>query len=188
MTMVLAVSTAFWFSYALLWLVVVIFGLLIILMYRQFGLAFMRPVERAGMQGLDVGSKAPSFALTDARQREITIDFPRDADVESTLLIFGLPTCQICSGLAKGLASLPRDWPGVRFVWVDGFAIPPGHLEIGAGSGWIAGTQSGDPVHTQWAVSTVPFCFIVDEKGRIASKQLLNHRSDVELALGAASS
>ncbi len=181
-------ATAFWVSYALLWLIVVIFGLLIMLMYRQFGLAFMRPVERASMQGLDIGSKAPSFTLTDARQREIALDFSRDsARSQSTLLIFGLPTCQICAGLAKTLVSLPTAWPGVRFVWVDGFSSPPAYQEIEDGLGWIAGAKSGDPVHKQWEVSTVPFCFVVDDKGRVASKQLINHRSDIELALGTTS-
>jgi hypothetical protein len=184
--MILGLSAAFEVSYGLLWFVVAVFGLLIVLLYRQFGLAFMRPLDRASMQGLDVGSKAPEFSLTVGRNRSHEIRFGPNADGGgSTVVIFAMPSCTICEGLAKTLASLPADLPSARFVWVDGSARQRIRRGVDDVDGWIAGTAEGDVVHRQWEVSAVPFCFVIDPAGRISDKRLVNQRRDVELALGA---
>jgi methylamine dehydrogenase accessory protein MauD len=183
----IGVTTAFWFSYVLLWVLVVMLGLLVVLMYRQFGLAFMRPAERMNMQGLDVGSRAPAFALVDHVEREHEIALgARAGEHAGTAVVFALPTCQICAGLASSLASLPSDYRDVRFVWVDGESSRPPKRELSGVPGWLAGTAPGDRIHRQWDVSGVPFCFVVDRDGRIAAKRLVNARNDVAALLESA--
>jgi hypothetical protein len=56
-------NVAFWFSYAVLWIIVIMLSLLVLLLYRQFGLTYMSGQRRINMQGLDVGARAPSFSL-----------------------------------------------------------------------------------------------------------------------------
>lgn len=183
-----AMSGAFWVSYALLWFVVVVFGLLIVLVYRQFGLAFMRPADRVAAQGLDVGSRAPAFSLAGKDGREHRVSFGRKAGADRpTVIVFALPGCDICAGLAELLAALPSDQPHARFVWVDGASPPRPRHAIDIAEGWIFGSVVGDSVHRQWEVSAVPFSFIVAADGRITYKGLVNRREDIEHALTTAS-
>jgi methylamine dehydrogenase accessory protein MauD len=180
----LGIAAAFWASYVLLWAVVALFGLLIVLMYRQFGLAFMRPRERAVMQGLDIGKRAPAFALTDQRGLDRHVGFKSAASDGPTVLVFALPTCDICARLARDLVNLPAETPQTRFVWIDGATERPARRAIYDVDGWIAGSAVGDAVHREWDVSAVPFCFVISPAGRILDKRLANRREDVELALG----
>lgn len=181
------ISPPFWASYVLLWFVVVVLAVLVVLMYRQFGLAFMKPVERAAMQGLDIGASAPAFALVGRHKQRHEVRFSgARTQGDPTLVLFALPTCDVCKGLWRTVASMPIDYPGVRFVWVDGTngSVSSGP-DGGSATGWLWGTADADSVHRAWEVSAVPFCFSVDTSGRIVTKQLVNHRSDIDAALRA---
>jgi methylamine dehydrogenase accessory protein MauD len=179
---IIALATAFWVSYVMLWCVVALFGLLILLMYRQFGLAFMGKAERIGMQGLDVGSRAPSFSLVDKNGHEQHVAFGRESpDSRPTVVLFAMPECQVCARLVETLPTQPSKQPDVRFVWVDGSSPSPTHATIDGA--WVSGSVPDDPVHRRWEVSAVPFGFVVASNGRIADKRLINRREDIEAAL-----
>lgn len=182
--MTLGVSTAFWISYVLLWCLVVVLVLLIVLLYRQFGLTFMRSVDRVMMQGLSVGGRAPDFAIADRNGNEQSIAFGADRDGgRATAVLFAMPGCTVCATLAKTLVTLPAQRSDVRFVWVDGSSPSPPERAIEAVPGWIAGSVAGDTVHRLWEVSAVPFGFVIAPNGRIADKRLMNRREDLDTAL-----
>ena len=184
---IFALATGFWASYVLLWVVVLVFGVLIVLLFRQFGLTFMRSADRASMQGLDVGSRAPDLSLTDTRGHKHHVRFAADPKAaQQTLIIFALPTCEICADLATTVASLPAERPQTRFVWVDGTSPNPPHRAIDDTRGWISGSAPDDAIHRRWDVSAVPFCFVVGADGRITNKRLINRREELDLALGIA--
>jgi hypothetical protein len=58
---------------SLLWVAVIVLTVLVLLLYRQFGLAYMSGRTRAGLQGLDLGARARPVALTalDGTARDI---------------------------------------------------------------------------------------------------------------------
>lgn len=180
------VATAFWVSYVLLWCLVALLVLLVVLLYRQFGLTFMHPDQRVAMQGLDVGAKAPAFRLTtrSGLKRRVAFEAGKDGG-RATVLLFAQPGCGICADLAESLVSLPAERQDVQFVWVDGSSPRPPRRAIEGAPGWISGSESDDPVHRQWDVSAVPFCFVVAPNGRIADKRLVNRRQDIEAGLAA---
>jgi hypothetical protein len=164
----------------------VLLGLLTVLLFRQFGLAFMRSRDRVLLQGLDVGGKAPAFSLVDSDGRERHVRFGPENGGGPTFVLFALPTCEVCAGLARSLATLPSERPHARFVWVDGSSRESAERGIDELQGWVLGSATGDAVHRQWEVSAVPFAFVVGANGRIVDKRLVNRRQDVEQALGIA--
>ena len=119
-------------SMSLLWFAVIVLTVLVLLLYRQFGLAYMSGRARAAMQGLDLGARARPVALTGLDGSAHDIDWSAatvpdapvpgatvpDATVPgapvpgvtapaATVLVFAQPSCPICGDLAADAAGLP---------------------------------------------------------------------------------
>jgi hypothetical protein len=174
-------------SMSLLWLAVIVLTVLVLLLYRQFGLAYMSGRARAGLQGLDLGARARPVALTTLDGSDYAIDWsaaPRDAATAgATVLVFAQPTCPACGDLAKDAASLPPAWPASRFVWVDGTVTGRPPRAVDSAPGWIVGTAEGDAVHQAWEVSGSPFAYVVGDSARVAAKGVVNTAADLERLL-----
>ncbi len=63
-------DSAFWLSYATLWLFVVVTMLMVLLLYRQFGLMLMPGRQRLELGGLDIGSVAPILPVEFPNRRD----------------------------------------------------------------------------------------------------------------------
>ena len=113
-------------SMSLLWVAVIVLTVLVLLLYRQFGLAYMSGRARAGLQGLDLGARARPVALTglDGSAHEIDwsaapgsaapgagVTGPGATGPGATVLVFAQPSCPICGDLAADAAGLPASWP-----------------------------------------------------------------------------
>lgn len=180
----LAMSTPFLVSYILLWGLTATFGLLLILMFRQVGLTYMPNAQRVRLQGLDIGARAPDFALTDHRGVSHDVRFgARSAPGPATFVLFTLPSCGICQDLTSTLTEQSSLAPDVRFVWVAGAPGAATSRRLATPSGWLAGGAAEDAVHAQWGVSAVPFGFVVNASGRVVDKRVVNRREDVDSAL-----
>src|ERR1019366_7992304 len=108
-------------SMAGLWLAVIVLPALVLLLSRQFGLAYLSGRARAGMQGLDLGARARPVALTALDGGDVEIDWPRPLPPDgAAALAFAPPSCPTCGDLARDAAGLPAAWPASRLVWVDG--------------------------------------------------------------------
>lgn len=176
--------STFWIiSMSLLWVAVIVLTVLVLLLYRQFGLAYMSGRTRAALQGLDLGARARPVALTAPDGTARDIDWSAAAAPGATVLVFAQPSCPICGELAADAASLPASWPASRFVWVDGTITGRPPRAVDSAPGWIVGTAEGDAVHRAWDVSGSPFAYVVGANGRIAAKGVVNRAADVERLL-----
>ena len=190
-------------SMSLLWVAVIVLTVLVLLLYRQFGLAYMSGRARAAMQGLDLGARARPVALTGLDGSAHDIDWsaapvpgatgpgatvpgatgPGATAPAATVLIFAQPSCPICGDLAADAAGLPASWPSSRFVWVDGTVTGRPRRAVDSAPGWMVGTAQDDAVHQAWDVSGSPFAYVVGASGRIAAKGVVNRAADVERLL-----
>ncbi len=185
-------------SMSLLWFAVIVLTVLVLLLYRQFGLAYMSGRARAAMQGLDLGARATPLALTGLDGSAHDIDWsaatvpgatvpgvtvPDVTAPAATVLVFAQPSCPICGDLAADAAGLPVSWPSSRFVWVDGTVTGRPRRAVDSAPGWIVGTAQDDAVHAAWDVSGSPFAYVVGGNGRIAAKGVVNRAADVERML-----
>ena len=170
-------------SMSLLWLAVIVLTVLVLLLYRQFGLAYMSGRAKAGLQGLDLGARARPVALTALDGTGYAIDWSAAPQDGATVLLFAQPSCPICGDLARDAAGLPASWPASRFVWVDGTITGRPPRAVDGAPGWIVGTAEGDAVHQAWDVSGSPFAYVVGASGRVAAKGVVNRAADVERLL-----
>jgi hypothetical protein len=168
---------AFYLSYVLLWLVMAVVLLLVILMYRHFGLMMMSGGRRVNLGGLDVGSKAPA----------IPIEMPLAPDVKSLawgenslaapdshwFILFSLPGCPMCQMMAESpeMAQLPTAWDGrVSFLWLA--ATPGGNTPDLLN--WLVGTSGRDQAFNSFDVPASPFAFVLRGDGTVLGKSLVN--------------
>jgi hypothetical protein len=169
-------------SMSLLWLAVIVLTVLVLLLYRQFGLAYMSGRAKVGLQGLDLGARARPVALTMLDGSAYELDWSA-AGPDTTVLVFALPSCPICGDLAVSAAGLPAAWPQARFIWVDGTITGRPRRAVDGAPGWIVGTAEGDAVHQAWDVAGAPFAYVVGGAGRVEAKGVVNTAADVERLL-----
>ncbi len=101
-------------SMSLLWLAVIVLTVLVLLLYRQFGLAYMSGRAKAGLQGLDLGARARPVALTALDGTGYAIDWSAAPQDGATVLLFAQPSCPICGDLARDAAGLPGVVAGIE--------------------------------------------------------------------------
>lgn len=172
-------STGFWFSYVVLWVFFIVITLLVILLYRQFGLTYMAGSRRISLQGVDVGASVPDLSLI--RPSGESAEFLWNGESRRpALIVFAAPKCAVCEPLAEEVRALPTGWPTVDFVWVDRFDPDRTTRPLDRAAGWIVGTAADDAAHRDWDVAAVPFAFAVSAHGDVVSKALVNHRDDLE--------
>jgi methylamine dehydrogenase accessory protein MauD len=172
-------STLFWFSYVVLWVLVAAMGLLIVLLYRQFGLTYMAASRRLAMQGPDLGAIAPPLTLIDSSGDPADI-MDSNGQRRFQFIVFGAAACGACGLVADELAALPERWSDIDFVWVDRSDEEHVARSIDEVPGWARGFARSDDVREAWDVTAVPFSVLVSPSGEVVSKQLVNRRTEVE--------
>ena len=87
-------------SFIALWIIVILEGVLIVLLYRQLGMLYLGSASGVSRDGLAVGSPAPDFQLPDADGQTRRLSDYRGRNV---LLLFGSPHCDPCRRLLPNL-------------------------------------------------------------------------------------
>jgi hypothetical protein len=97
-----------------MWVLVTVLAVLVLVLYRHFGLISLGTLEGVQRDGLTVGVKAPPLAVTapDGRQ----VDWAPTG--QHTLLIFGSPNCKPCAEVLPDLQVLHRDHPELDVTFV----------------------------------------------------------------------
>ncbi|HEX8600775.1 MAG TPA: TlpA disulfide reductase family protein [Chloroflexia bacterium] len=167
-------------SYIVLWLVVLVLLVLVILLYRQLGIMYLGSAEGVSRDGLDVGTQAPDFSLTDQYGN---LQRPSDYRGRPLLLLFGSPTCGPCKVLLPELHTWAAEHVEVGVVWLN-LASPEENLryasEMGATLPMSAYTPA-DGVVERFKVRVTPFLFFLDEQGIVKAKGLANTRDALDL-------
>lgn len=168
-------------SMILLWLAVIVLTVLVLLLYRQFGLSYLSSHSRIAMQGLDLGARPKAISLKELDGTEHAVDWEQiSAENDAAVLVFAQPSCSICGDLAKSIADLPSRWPTVMFMWIDGTSTGRPERAVDRAGGWLVGYSDGDEVHRVWEVSATPFMHVVGPSARIEAKGAVNAAADVE--------
>jgi methylamine dehydrogenase accessory protein MauD len=172
------------FSIIALWIGFLTLTVLVLTLYRQFGLLFMRPSEQFGDLGIDVGALAPIATVHDGvHKRDIRLDWQRDPDVLAWLVIFGLPDCPVCGELLADLEPLAEEWSGVSILYVNRGAPETTDEEKAHDRSWQYAYSSDGSAHEAFGVEVAPFAFVIDQSALVRAKGLVNSRSDANQLL-----
>jgi methylamine dehydrogenase accessory protein MauD len=176
MNVFLAISTI------TLWAVVLLLGFLLLGALRSLGLLRWRMEQleattpsRLGRGGLKPGKKAPDFTLPNVSGGEVSL---HDFAGRRVFLVFTQSGCKPCHRILPELNKLQSG--DVQVLVVN-------NGEMEATRQWAGKTQATFPllVQQQFSVSkryemyATPFAFLIDERGVIASKGIINNGQQI---------
>lgn len=141
-------------------------------LFRQLGVFVLGSARGANDSGISVGRRLPKLDLIDVRTGS-TVDMH---DARPKLLFFGSTTCSECS----------RVYPDVKFV-EDRYGIPVVNILFGRDLGEVSGYAESlglkgpvvlatEDIARAYDVEVNPFAFVVDRRGLVAAKGLMNSR------------
>jgi methylamine dehydrogenase accessory protein MauD len=173
-------------SILILWLAVGFLGFLLLGTLRSLGLLSWRleqlegtTPKRLGRDGLKPGKKAPNFTLPSTEGNEVSL---HDFAGRRVLLVFTQSGCSPCKTVMPELNRLKRDDSQVLVV---NNGDPEGTrkwaIEVGARFPVLA--QDKFSISKKYEVFATPFAFLIDERGIIASKGIINNWQHIRYVL-----
>ena len=173
-------------SVVLLWLAVIALGVMLWALSRQVGVLFERVAPMGALvtdAGPGVGAASPSFALRGIQSEAVTIGGPTE---RPTLLFFLSPTCPVCKKLIPVLKALQRDEKRHLAVVLASDGEQAEHLRFVREQGleampYVLSTELG----MSYRVSRLPYAVLLDARGMVAAKGLVNSREQLDSLLNA---
>jgi len=184
-------------STVILWIIVVFLGFLLFGTLRAVGHLSWRleqleatTPKRLGRDGLKPGKKAPDFTLPCMNQKPGFLEKPgfyptvslHDLAGRKVLLVFTQSGCSPCKAIVP---ELNRSQRGDTQVLVINNGDPDGtrkwSTEVGARFPVLAQTQFS--ISKKYEVFATPFSFLIDKKGVIVSKGIINNRQHIRYVL-----
>jgi len=168
-------------SNLVLWVVVLALLVAVFALARQVGILHERVAPMGALMmdhGPKVGTASPVFTLTDLAGRPVNIGAP---SLSSTLLFFLSPTCPVCKKLlpiVKSTAASERRWLSIVLA-SDGDEVEQRKFVRRAGLEafpYVLSTNLGVTYH----VSKLPYAVLLDERGIVRAKGLVNSREQLE--------
>ena len=173
--------TSLMISNALLWVLMLAVIVALWALARQVGILYERVAPMGALvtdAGPKLGEAAPRFDLSALNGTQVTIGGER---AKSLLVFFLSPTCPVCKKLLpvlKSAAQAERDWLDVVLA-SDGEATE--HLGFYGDAKlqqfpYVLSPELG----MTFRVSRLPYAVLLDERGVIRAKGLINSREHLE--------
>jgi methylamine dehydrogenase accessory protein MauD len=170
----------------ILWIAVLFLGFLWLGALRALGVLTWRleqleatTPKRLGRDGLKPGKKAPDFRLPDTNGKDVAL---HDFAGRKVLLVFTQSGCGPCRTVVPELNHLER---GEAQVVVINNANPETtrkwSTEVNAR--FTVLSQDKFSMSKKYGAFATPFAFLIDEKGIIASKGIINNRQHIRYVL-----
>lgn len=177
-------TTLFYLSYAAMWLLLLAQGLLLLLLYRHFGLITLGTEEGVQRDGLPVGELAPAIRGTTAEGTTVGWH-PRPGHAE--LVLFATPDCAPCAQVMPAVGALHRHNPSLGIA-----VIVPGR-DRGIAR-FVEKFRPSFPCFADerrqsfdgYRVRVTPFAFVIGADGRIRAKGLCGTPSRLRTLLASA--
>ena len=164
-------------SIVLIWVLLIAIAILVLLLYRQFGLLYLGSGRRVRLAGLRVGAAVPNVVLGTTSG---ALDLGRQRPGTYLLVLFGGPLCRICEELLPHLETVAQMLqPRIHVIFIDQ-ALPDGsQRDVPRTVSWSYSTSADGALHRQFDVEVTPFAFLVGPDRRVVSKNLVNRAEDL---------
>jgi methylamine dehydrogenase accessory protein MauD len=177
-------------SYVVLWAVVLLLGFLLLGVLRALGLQGWRLEQleataptRVGRNGLKPGKTAPDFTLPAATGGEVSL---RDFAGRKVLLVFTQSGCGPCHRVMPDLNKLQAGGEVQVLVVNNGEPEPTRAWAVEARTRFPVAVQEHYSLSRRYEVFATPYAFLIDERGVIASKGIVNNRQHIGYILDGA--
>ena len=175
--------TALAVSNLVLWVLVLVLAVVVLALVRQLGVLHERIAPAGALmlnRGLIVGEPAPLVEVADLEGAAHQLGAAR-TDGRSTLLLFVSPSCPVCKSLLPAVKSSRRDeraWMDVILA-SDGDAAAQREFVRSQGLDGIPYVVSA-ALGLAYQVSRLPFAALLDERGILRARGLVNSREHLE--------
>ncbi|MDQ3986050.1 MAG: TlpA family protein disulfide reductase [Actinomycetota bacterium] len=164
-------STAFYVSYAALWVLVIVQGMLLLLVYRHFGMMTLGTMEGVQRDGLGIGDTAPSIYGASSDGSETVWESRGD---RPALVVFAATDCEPCSVVMPVVDRVARARSGsLRVLTVvpgPADSVQSAVAQYGLSSDCLG--EDGSGVFDAYRVRVTPFAFVIGEDGVVRAKGL----------------
>ncbi len=160
-------------SQVALWIVTLVIGVLVLILYRHFGLMAMATVEGVQRDGLAVGDSAAPIAGSTPDGERVVLD---PSDERPRFLLFVAPDCGPCDRVlpyVMHLAKEPQIDVAFRVV-VAGPVENVRHVVDKYRPPFTMIAEDGSGTAERYRVRVTPFGFVVGEDGEVRAKGLCN--------------
>jgi len=178
-------------SYVLLWLTVVLLGFLLLGALRALGLLGWRleqleatTPKRVGREGLKRGATAPDFALPGIEGTSVSL---HDFAGHRRLLVFAQTGCSPCHEVVPELNRLQQKGQVHVLVVITGEPEECREWAEDTGAKFPVLAQQELEISRRYQVFATPFAFLIDERGVIAAKGIVNNPQHIGYLLAGAS-
>ncbi|MBS0377551.1 MAG: methylamine dehydrogenase accessory protein MauD [Proteobacteria bacterium] len=170
-------------SNVVLWVLVLTLSAVLLAVVRQLGVLHERIAPAGALmvnRGLKVGEAVPAVRVADLDGTPHEVGAER-ADGRSTLVLFVSPTCPVCKSLLPAIKSARKD----ERAWLDVLLASDGDLREQRAFVTEQGLESipyvvSAPLGLAYQVSRLPFAALIDEKGVLRARGLVNSREHLE--------
>ena len=178
-------STLFYVSYAALWVLLLTMGVLVLLLFRHFGMMSLGTLEGVQRDGLPIGSVAPPISGITAAGQDIRWEPTRG---QPQLLLFAAPDCEPCATVLPHVEQLARAVNGGLGI----AAVVPGprdevtRFAARYRPSFLCLAEDGSGAFTRYRVRVTPFGIVVGGDGRVLAKGLCGDQVRLRALLEAA--
>ena len=170
-------------SNIILWILVLVLVAVVFALVRQIGVLYERVAPAGALmagKGLKTGELAPVFDLETIQGKAFRLGGER-SDGKSTLLFFLSPTCPVCKTLLpvlQAMRSSEADWLEIVLASDGDEQEHREWLKKQKLESWpyILSPQLGMTMQ----VAKLPFGALIDEKGILCARGLVNSREHIE--------
>jgi methylamine dehydrogenase accessory protein MauD len=170
-------------SHIVLWVLVVALTLVVFALARQIGVLHARIAPTGALmlaKGLSVGQAAPIVTVDDLDGQSRRIGAARD-DGKNTLVLFLSPTCPVCKVLLPVLKSSQRSEQSWLQIVLASDGDNDAQAEFRKRNGLSSFPYVLSPaLGIAYQVNRLPYAVLLDERGIVLARGLLNSREHLE--------
>ncbi|MGI9253209.1 MAG: TlpA family protein disulfide reductase, partial [Thermomicrobiales bacterium] len=171
-------------SYIALWVLVAVMAVLLILLYRHFGMISLGTLEGVQRDGLPVGSVAPAISGVTADGKDMGWD-PKTN--RNKVLLFAAPDCEPCATVMPYVNKLARSGANLDIAAiVPGPKIEAVRMRERYDSPFLTLAEDVSGAFGRFRVRVTPFGFVIGPDGRVLAKGLCGDPGRLRHLLNAA--
>jgi len=165
-------------TYVLLWTLVLAESVLLFVLLRQVGHAYLAQLPVSEREGVPVGRRLPDVPTVTSDGAQTLSTFVTIRPYTAVVLV--TPTCPICRGAIDALRATTAQLP-----WLGGAVLVEGtsvdrYSDVSA---WGKLGLITDKTARQLQVRATPFAFVVDTEAQVVAKGIVNTVDDLQRLL-----
>jgi thiol-disulfide isomerase/thioredoxin len=161
-------------SYAVLWMLFCVLAVMVLLMYRHFGIIAIDSTEGHSRDGVAVGARAPSIPLDVTEHGALS--------AKAHVVLFASASCGPCQEILPHFAELGRRYGATLNIIAVTPATDAEALRGRAKTLQVVG-DTDSAIAQAFGVNVSPFAFLIDRTGTVQSKGIVSEVSHLRRLL-----